>query len=250
MAGDLEQSRNIRIPRMIANGLHPHPTLKVVMMPDRRLALLAATVGVVFLEGAAAEIPMIGSALAQIAPSAAAPGGLLANDRLVQLGPEGQALAKRAGTWDASFTSWDKPGAAPVTTGGLVAEREMIGPMLEERLHSAPEGSGPSWTRIDDITFNRTEGRWDYMSMDTRIAAGMMSAWSLDHDPAERIFVSFLPFSIPGEGSNVTGQMLRMEQVIIRQDDDHDVKDQYFTAADGVGTKWLAKRYSYVRRPS
>ena len=220
------------------------------MMPNRRLALLAATAGVMFLGELVTGIPVAGTALAQTAPSAVAPGGLLANDRLIQLGPEGQALAKRAGTWDASFTSWDKPGAAPVTTSGLMAEREMIGPMLEERLHPVPGSSGPSWTRIDDITFNRTEGRWDYMSMDTRVAAGMMSAWSLDHDPAERIFVSFLPFSTPGEGSSVTGQMLRMEQVIIRQDDDHDVKDQYFTVADGVGTKWLAKRYSYVRRPS
>jgi len=43
--------------------------------------------------------------------------------------------------------------------------------------------------------------------------------------------------------------MTRMEQVIIRQDADHEVKDQYFTPADGTGTKWLAKRYSYVRRP-
>ena len=44
--------------------------------------------------------------------------------------------------------------------------------------------------------------------------------------------------------------MVRMEQIIIRQDADHEVKDQYFTLADGVDTKWLAKRYSYTRRPS
>jgi hypothetical protein len=26
------------------------------------------------------------------------------------------------------------------------------------------------------------------------------------------------------------------------------VKDQYFTMADGTGTRWLAHRYTYTRR--
>ena len=171
-----------------------------------------------------------------------------ANDRMAELGPEGQALAKRVGTWDVTFTNWSKPGAAPVTTGGLVAEREMIGPMLQERLHPSPGSSGLAWTRIDDLTYSRIDGRWDYMSMDTRAPVGLMPAYSLGRDPADRIFVSFIPFTMPGEGTNVTGQMLRMEQIIIHVDDDHEMKDQYFTPADGVATKWLAKRYSYTRR--
>ena len=115
-------------------------------------------------------------------------------------------------------------GAAPVTTTGLVAEREMIGPMLQEILHTVPGAPGPAWTRVDDLTFNRTEGRWDYMSMDSRAATGLISAWSLDHNPAERVFVSFLPFALAGNGPNVTGQMMRMEDVIIATDSDHEVR--------------------------
>ena len=207
--------------------------------------ILAATAVGSALMGSALLAP---AALAQASAPAAAPPAVLANDRLIQLGPEGSMLARRAGTWDASFTSWDRPGPPPTTVTGLVAEREMIGPMLQERLLSVPGAQGPAWTRIDDITFNRTEGRWDYMSMDTRVAAGMMFAWSLDHDSAERVFVSFQPFALPGDGTETTRQFTRMEEVVIRADDDHDQKNQYFTLADGTGTKWLAKRYTYVRR--
>ena len=201
--------------------------------------------GAVVVAGAAlASMP---SAFAQsiLQPAAALPS---ANDRLNQLGPEGKELATRAGTWDVTFTEWEKDGAIPVTTGGLVAEREMIGSMLQERLHTMPGASGPSWTRIDDLTFNRVTSRWDYMSMDTRAAVGLMPAWSLDRDPANRVFLSFMPFALAGDGSTVSGQLLRMEQIIITSDADHETKNQFFLPADGKGTKWLAKRYSYVRR--
>ena len=43
--------------------------------------------------------------------------------------------------------------------------------------------------------------------------------------------------------------MLHMRQEIIVQGADRDVKDQYFTLADGTGNAWLANRYAYVRRP-
>lgn len=47
----------------------------------------------------------------------------------------------------------------------------------------------------------------------------------------------------------LSGQLLRMDQTIVLEDLDHDVKDQYFTLADGTGTRWLAHRYAYTRRP-
>ena len=208
-----------------------------------RYRLLTIAAGLVLL-------PVVASAQA-VAPanSNAAPSSQdNAAEKLLALGPDGQALAKRAGTWDVTYTSWAKPGADPATVTGLVAERQMIGPMLQEILRPAPGTSSPFFTRVDDLTFNRIDGRWDYMSMDTRVANGLMVAWSLDHDPGERISVSFQPFATAGSGPDVTGRMMRMEQVITRQDADHDVKDQYFTPADGVATKWLAKRYSYARR--
>ena len=206
---------------------------------SKRLAMTALAL----LPGLAAA-----QALAPANPSAAPPARVDAAGELLALGPEGQALAKRAGTWDVTFTSWAKPGADPVTVTGLVAERQIIGPMLQEILRPAPGASIPPFTRVDDLTFNRIEGRWDYMSMDTRVANGLMVAWSLDHDPGERIFVSFQPFATAGSGPDVSGRMTRMEEIITRQDADHDQKDQYFTPADGVATKWLAKRYSYTRR--
>lgn len=215
-------------------------------MSTPREILRAATLGALTL--ITGEIAVVASAAAQAHQSGNAAPPMSANERLILPGPEAQALAERVGTWDATFTSWEKPGAPPVVTRGLVAERAMIGPMLQERLHPDVGNPGPSWVRIDDLTFNRTEGRWDYMSMDSRVAAGIMVAWSLEHDPAARVFLSFLPFSTPGTGQEVSGQMLRMEQIVTHEDADHETKDQYFMTADGVATKWLAKRYSYTRR--
>ena len=189
-------------------------------------------------------------AAAQTATPPAVAVGALANARLSALGPEGLALATRAGTWDATLTSFSRSGGAPVVLSGLVTEWQMIGPMLQEILRSAPGASGPSIERVDDVTFNRLDGRWDYMSMDSGVPDGLMVAWSIDYDQGERILVSSLPFAKAGSGLDATGQMARMEQVVIRQDADHEVKDQYFTPTDGVGAKRLAKRYSYTRRPA
>ncbi len=218
---------------------------------QNRLSLVAATLGAMTIASIPLGPVLVSAASAQSAPQAASaiPAALSANDRLAELGPEGEELAKRVGIWDASFTEWEKQGAAPSTTGGLVAEREMIGSMLQEKLHTGPGAPGRAWTRLDDLTFNRVTSRWDYMSMDTRAAVGLMPAWSLDRDPASRIFVSFMPFAMAGDGATVTGQLLRMEQIITELDADHETKDQYFLPADGSGTKWLAKRYTYVRRP-
>ena len=171
-----------------------------------------------------------------------------ATERLNQPGPQGEALARGTGTWDVTFTNWDAPGAEPTVVTGLVAERRMIGPMLEEILRPAPDAGGTPFVRVDDLTFNRLEGRWQYMSMDSRVPFGLMTAASLDADPAQRVFVAFTPFATTGSGNVASGQMFRMEQVIQRQDADHETKDQYFTPAGGAPAKWLAKRYSYTRR--
>ncbi len=216
-------------------------------MFDRRFFLRAAAVGAMSI-GSAFLGPVLTREAAAQAVTPGLQAGQSADKRLSELGREGQALATRAGSWDATLTSFSRTGGAPVTLGGLVAERQMIGPMLQEVLRSVPGASGPSFERVDDLTFNRLEGRWDYMSMDSSVPNGLMVAWSLDPDSGERIFVSFLPFATAGSGPDATGQMFRMEQVITRVDDNHDTKDQYFTPADGNGAKYLAKRYTYTRR--
>jgi hypothetical protein len=170
-------------------------------------------------------------------------------DKLNEFGPQANALVQRTGTWDVTITSWEAPGASPVVVEGLVAERRMIGPMLEEVLHTVPGARGVPFSRADFLTFNKLEGRWQYMSMDGRVPDGMMTAYSLDADPAERIFMSFLPFATPSiAGSTAVGQLWRMEQVIIHPDVDHEVKEQYFMAAGSSPVKWLGNRYSYTRR--
>lgn len=189
----------------------------------------------------------VSSALISFQANAADPPSVM--DKLNEFGPEAQALVRRVGTWDVTITSWEGPGAAPVVLGGLVAERRMIGPMLEEVLQPAAGAPGAAFSRADFLTFNRLEGRWQYMSMDGRVPDGMMTAYSLDADPEQRIFMSFLPFANANiVGTTAIGQLWRMEQVIVRPDADHEVKDQYFTAAGSFPVKWLGNRYSYTRR--
>ena len=192
-----------------------------------------------------------GVATAQTTPTTVPPAtGATAAEQMLALGPEAQALASGVGRWDLTQTNWSSPTADPVTISGLVAERQMIGPFLQETVHPAPDSSAKPFTRIDYLTFNRVEARWAYASMDTRSSNGIMPAWSRGRDPADRIDLVFQPFAIVGSGSEVKGQMLRLEQTIAREGPDREVKDQYFTLADGVGTRWLARRYVYTRRPS
>lgn len=173
--------------------------------------------------------------------------------QLNELGSENGISARMVGSWDVTETVWDSPAAAPTELKNEVATRRMIGSMLEEAIHSA-SSAGPI-LRIDDLMFNRVEGRWEYVSMDTRAAVGIMTAQSYDRGQPGRIDIVFQPFSIPGSSASVPGSssggvglMLRMRQEIIRQDVDHEVKNQYFAMADGSGTQWLAHRYAYVRQ--
>ena len=43
--------------------------------------------------------------------------------------------------------------------------------------------------------------------------------------------------------------MLRMTETITLLSPDRDMKEQFFLPADGTGTKWLAHKYEYKRRP-
>lgn len=208
--------------------------------PSWRNALLLASFA------AAMGLP----ASSQARQTAATPTATL--EALSALGPEARALEATAGLWDVSITSWETPVASPVVLDGLVAERMMVGPMLQETLRPAPGAASTAFVRADFLTYNRLEGRWQYMSMDSRVPDGLMSAWSLDADPANRIFMSFLPFATPDavapDALVTTGRYLRMEQVITRQDANHETKDQYFTMAGPAPVKWLAIQYRYTRR--
>ncbi|HEX6451410.1 MAG TPA: DUF1579 family protein, partial [Trebonia sp.] len=92
-----------------------------------------------------------------------------AAERLLVPGPEEKQLAERAGTWTVIATMWPAPGAEPIVTDGLVAERAMIGLYLQETMHPGPGSTGPDFRRIDYLHYDRVEGRWKYVSMDTRL---------------------------------------------------------------------------------
>ena len=199
-------------------------------MLDRR-HLFGAAIGAALLPAAA---------VAQSAPGAFA--------RMMELGRENEASSRRVGLWDVTETSWERPGADPIVSTGLVAERRMIGPLLQEMLRPANDPSGNDIRRIDYLTFNRVEGRWDYVSMDLRDPDGIMSAWSFTPGDGTRIDFTFQPFAVAGDGPDVAGRMLRLTQVITRDSPDHDIKDQLPVMADGTGTMWLAHRYAYARK--
>jgi len=171
-----------------------------------------------------------------------------AAERMNELGPENAAMAAYVGLWDVTETVWDKPGSSPVTTTGLVAERRMIGSYLQEFIRSASVTSGQDIKRIDYLSFQRVEGRWKYVSIEMRAPVGIMPAYSFDSGDAAGVVLVHDAFAITGGGSDVAGQMLRMNTVVTREGPDRDVKDQHFILADGTGTVWLAHRYAYTRR--
>jgi hypothetical protein len=76
-----------------------------------------------------------------------------------------------------------------------------------------------------------------------------MAAWSSGRGDSSTINLTLTPFAVPSSGTVTTGQFILMEQAIHFDGRDHDFKDQYFTLADGTGTRWLAHRYAYTRRP-
>lgn len=180
-------------------------------------------------------------------PQAAAQATPTPAEQFNELGPENEAIAQRAGLWDVTQTSLASPDAAPVVTIGLVAERQMIGSFLQEMLRASADPVS-TILRIDYLTFNRLEGVWEYLSMDTRAPAAMMPATSFGRDEPDRIQVTFEPLVQVGAGPDVAGRLLRIDQVITIEGPDRDVKDQTFLTADGTGREWLGNQYAYVRR--
>lgn len=233
MARDPGQPRNLhlaRLTRLTSNsptGMNP--------MIDRRHFLGAAAITAVSATMARARAPEPDTPALNAA-------------QLNTFGPEADRLARRTGLWDMIETLWDRPGADPVITRGLVAERFMLGSMLQEIVRPPADIDHRATARADMLAYNRIEGRWGYASFDTRAPVGLMPAWSDDAGTADTITLAFAPFAVPIQGS-ATGQLLRMQQVIRFVSDDRDVKEQYFTLADGTGVRWLAHRYDYRRRP-
>lgn len=196
--------------------------------------------------GASGDGSMLSSsAQAQESESTAS---LSAAERLNQPGPEARLIASREGLWEVTETTWDAQGSNPASSAGLVAERRMMGSLLQEILRPPADTGFKAVARTDLLAFHRVEGRWGYVSFDTRAPVGLMMAWSADAGDGQSIELTFAPFATASSGEAVGGTLLRMMQVIRFESPNRDVKDQYFTAADGTGQKRLLHRYTYERR--
>ena len=170
-----------------------------------------------FLEAALGSvlIPTLAVAQAQ-APKAGGSGQLglgnvpltanSAAERLNELAPENAAMAAYAGLWDVTETVWDKPGGDPVTTTGLVAERRMIGSYLQEFIRPASDTSNRDIKRIDYLSFQRVDGRWKYVSIETRAPVGIMPAYSFDRGDAAGVELVHDSFAITGGGLRWPGR--------------------------------------------
>jgi hypothetical protein len=214
---------------------HASPTI----LPNHGRRLASQGVAVLFVT-VLCTAPFLGQATAQtVSPRSA-------NDRMLEPGPEAARLERRVGTWDVVMTLRPTPESTPVVVKGLIAERTMIGLYLQEIMRPA-EGSGISdFRRLEYLTYNRVETRWQYVSMDTRVPVGLMPATGFGDDAASNITLYFQNFAIPGFGPELEGRLLRARHVTTSESDDRDITRQYWI---GVGRpEWLAVQYEYTRK--
>jgi hypothetical protein len=165
-----------------------------------------------------------------------------------QPGPESEQLARGTGTWEVVTTLRLTPDAAPVVSTGVIAERTMVGLYLQEVMKPAPGSKTPDFRRIAYLYYNRVEGRWQYVSMDTRFPVGIMPAWSFEKSAGDKLRLEFENIAFVGLGQDVEGRMVHSNLVITRESDNHDLSQQYWTQADGSGRQWLAVQYEYTRK--
>ncbi|WP_152979800.1 DUF1579 family protein [Mesorhizobium sp. 1M-11] len=172
---------------------------------------------------------------------------LTAARRMSQAGPEEQMLAKQTGKWDVVASIWPSPGAQPIVSRGLIAERKMVGPILQETMQPEPGSRTAAFTRLDYLNFDRVEGRWKYVSMDTRFPVSIMPARSFGPAVDGKINVQFEPQGFVGFGSEVEGRFMVSDMAISSSDADHMLKEQHVMMANGTGESWLFVRYEYTR---
>jgi len=162
-------------------------------------------------------------------------------------GPHEAAMVAQSGTWSVVATMWPAPHAAPVVTRGLVAERVMIGAYLREIMQPAPGSNVLDFRRLDYLNFDHVEGRWKYVSMDTRFPVSIMPAKSNGIGEDARIALQFEPQAFVGFGADVEGRFMLSDMVLTSIDKDHQVKEQRVNMA-GKGESWLFVRYEYLRQ--
>ena len=171
-----------------------------------------------------------------------------AAERMQRVGAEEQQLKQRTGTWTVKMTFRPTPDAKPMVTEQLLAERKMVGLYLQETMHPDAGTKLPDFQRLAYQYYSRVEGRWQYVSMDTRFPVGIMPAYSFGNESNGKLTMYFESLAFVGLGSEVEGRMIRSNLEIIRESDSHEFVRQYWMQADGTARQWLAVEYEYTRR--
>jgi hypothetical protein len=110
----------------------------------------------------------------------------------------------------------------------------------------APGSNVPDFRRMEYLTYNPVEARWQYVSMDTRVPMGLMPARSVDRQQGASITVYFDNAALAGFGPPVEGRLFRARHVTTVESADRDVSRQYWTSPGN--DEWLAVEYAYTRR--
>ncbi|MFT4101601.1 MAG: hypothetical protein QM674_11300 [Burkholderiaceae bacterium] len=205
---------------------------------DMHRTSFAAAIGLILIALAAPFVAVADDAKAPVAAQ-----------RLNAAGSEQRMLEREVGTYDVTATLYPPGGGAPMVSRGLVATRVMIGPFLQETMRPAPGSDAPDFTRLDYLNFDRVEGRWKYVSMDTRFPVSIMPASSFGPAEGDAIRVVFAPQAFVGFGPDVDGRFMVSDMTIRRLDDQHEIKEQQAGFATGDGRPRLFVRYEYTRRP-
>jgi hypothetical protein len=193
-------------------------------------------------------VPTLFATLSSFAATDAKPTTASAAERMQQSGREEQGLQRRTGTWTVKATFRPTPDAKPMVTEQLVAERKMVGLYLEEVMHPDAGAKVPDFRRVAYQYYSRVEGRWQYVSIDTRFPVGIMPAYSFANETNGKLTLVFESLAFVGLGANVEGRMIRSNLEIARDSDDHEFVRQFWVQSDGTGRQWPAVEYEYTRR--
>lgn len=169
-------------------------------------------------------------------------------DAALQNQPQAQWLKRQVGTWQVTMTAQLLPGARPMVTKGIVAERSLINDLCLYEVMRPVAGSGiADFQRISYLAYNLNERRWDYVSMDSRITAGLMYFVNFESN-ADSITSYIASFPYPGFGpeDKVRGMSVAARNVIVSPTSDHQVVRQYWRFA--AGSEWKGMEYDYSRK--
>ena len=195
-----------------------------------------------------ALLPALFTTLSSFAATDPKPPTPSAAERMQQPGAEEQQLKQRTGTWTVKRTFRPTPDAKPMVTQQLVAERKMVGLYMEETMHPDAGAKMPDFSRVAYQYYSRVEGRWQYVSMDTRFPVGIMPAYSFANEADGKLTMIFESLAFVGLGKEVEGRMMRSNLQISRESNSHEFVRQYWVQADGTARQWPAVEYEYTRR--